>query len=117
MAVDARIMVPDGDIAEYLALLNWLRGDRELASRVRLTCALPREGEMGAAFDMLTVALGSGGVAVALANCLTTWIRSRQRKVSVTVESAGGRLTITSDGPADLLPLLCEILGERDERS
>jgi len=118
MAADASITLPDGDVTEYSALLNWLCGERALAGRVSLVRAPPGGGELGGAIDMVTVALGSGGVAVALANCLTTWIKSRQRKVSVTIEGAGGRLTITSDGrPADLMPLLCEILGERDERS
>jgi Effector Associated Constant Component 1 len=117
MAVDARITIEDGGAAEYTALLTWLRGERALAGLTRLIRTPPRDGELGGSMDMLTVALGSGGVAVALANCLITWIRSRQRKVAVTIEGAGGRLTITGEGPADLLPLLCEILGEHDERS
>jgi hypothetical protein len=114
MAADASITVTGGDVT---ALLSWLRGERALAGRVSLIRTPPGDGELGGAIDMLTVALGSGGVAVALANCLTTWIRSRQRKVSLTIEGTGGRLTITSEGPADLMPLLCEILGERDEWS
>jgi len=79
MEVDAQITVADGGTEEYPALLNWLRGERALAGRLRLARTPSRDGELGGAFDMLTVALGSGGAAVALANCLTTWIKSRQR--------------------------------------
>ena len=111
MAADALITVPDGDVT---ALLSWLRGERALASRVSLIRTPPGDGELGGAVDMLTVALGSGGAAVALANSLTAWIKSRRRKVSLTIEGAGGRVTITSDGPADVMPLLREILGEPD---
>jgi len=103
--------VSGGDkVSEYAALLDWLTGERALTGRVRLVRAAPGEGQLGGVFDMLAVALGSGGALVALANSLTAWIKTRHQRISVTVEGPSGRVILTSDGPADVLPLLQEIV-------
>jgi hypothetical protein len=103
------------EVSEYAALLDWLTGERALAGRARLVRAAPGEGQMGGAFDMLAVALGSGGALVALANSVTAWIKTRHQRISVTIEGPSGRVTLTSDGPADVLPLLQQIMREPHE--
>lgn len=103
------------EIAEYTALLDWLAGERALSGRARLVRAVPGESQLGGVFDMLAVALGSGGVLAVLANSLTAWIKTRHQRISVTVEGPSGRVIITSDGPGDVLPLLQEIMREPHE--
>lgn len=102
-------------VTEYAALLDWLMGERALAGRARLVRSASGERELGGVFDMLAVALGSGGAVVALAGSLTAWIKTRHQRVTVTVEGPAGRVVLTSDGPADVLPLLQEIMREPHE--
>ncbi|RFU38144.1 hypothetical protein DZF91_29255, partial [Actinomadura logoneensis] len=87
-----------------------------LAGRVRAEAPPPRDGELGGATDVLVVALGSGGAAVALTNVLVTWVKSRRPDVSVTVTTENGSVRIdTTDLPADaVLPLLREVLHTDD---
>ncbi|MYT29049.1 hypothetical protein GTY73_09415 [Streptomyces sp. SID8354] len=46
---------------------------------------------MGRALDALAVAVGSGGMGVVLANCLTTWIAQRRADLRITVSTQDGR--------------------------
>jgi hypothetical protein len=46
---------------------------------------------MGAAIELLTVALGSGGVGVVLVRSICTWLSQRRSEVSVSLKDADGR--------------------------
>jgi hypothetical protein len=114
--IETRIRVSGGDeVTEYVALLEWLTGERCLAGHARLIRVAPCEGQLGGVFDMLAVALGSGGALAVLADRLSVWIKSRQAHVSIIIEGLSGRVILTSDGPADILPLLQEIMREPHE--
>jgi membrane-associated two-gene conflict system component 1 (EACC1) len=87
--VDIRISVTRGDLADLESLDDWLRGERELAGRVKLAGTAPHDGELGALSECLVVALGSGGaitvVGTTLAGALKAWL-SHPRRSDVRVE-------------------------------
>ncbi len=82
----------------------------------------PGEGELGGAFDLLAVALGSGGAGAALVRSLTVWLQTRRPDVVITVTSPTGSVTLDANRikDASVLPLLEQVLEqvlrERDER-
>jgi hypothetical protein len=119
--MEAQIRVSGGDeIEEIAGLWEWLRGERGLAGAVQAVRRPPGPEEMGGAFDMLAVAVGSGGAATVLARALITWLQTRRPNVSVTVTTTARTVTIqASDLDADaaknaVLPLLRQALGDGD---
>jgi hypothetical protein len=117
--VEAEIRISQGDaVAESVSLRQWLRGERALAGAVRVIPHQPAETELGGGLELLTVALGSGGAGVTLAKSLITWLQTRRPDVKITVTSQSGSVTLEArqvkDG--DVMPLLHEVLGTRDER-
>lgn len=119
MVAEAQVLVRGGDeVAERVALWEWLRGERGLVGTVSARPARPAETELGAATDVLVVALGSGGAGVALARSLTAWLSTRRANVSVTVTTPSGSVTVTAQqvSNGDVLPLLREALQARDDR-
>jgi membrane-associated two-gene conflict system component 1 (EACC1) len=115
--MDAQIQVSGGDeVEEFAELWRWLRGERALAGMVRAVPRRPGQGEMGGAFDMLAVALGSGGAGAMLAQSLTAWLRTRRPQVEVTVTSTTGSVTVSASNlrQEDALPLLEQVLRDSD---
>jgi hypothetical protein len=116
--MEAEIRISRGDdVIEFAALWGWLKGERALTGAIRAARRPPAETELGGAYDLLAVALGSGGAGVTLAKSLTTWLQTRRSNVAITVTSPSGSVTLEAhqvkDG--DVLPLLNEILRARDE--
>jgi Effector Associated Constant Component 1 len=116
MRAEIRVSATDS-IPEYSDLFDWLRGQRALAGVVSAVYATPGESELGGAFELLAVALGSGGTAVALVNALAAWLPTRRPDVKITITSdAGGRVEIDARRikDADAVPMLREVLGIKD---
>ncbi|MFH9426516.1 hypothetical protein [Streptomyces sp. NPDC017529] len=69
----------------YLALIGWLRGEcrLRLQGRVHVVPAPPAENEFGAGLELLTVSLGSSGIATVLAGSLATWLRNRRTPTKI----------------------------------
>lgn len=111
--MDAQVYVLGGDaVTEYTMLGNWLGSERELAGRVKLVQRLPQEGEMGGVFEVLTVALGSGGAVVAMARSLVAWLQTRRSDIEITIASSEGatvRLTVHRTKTEDLKSLVQEV--------
>jgi hypothetical protein len=82
---------------EFLfSLSEWLNSQDELRGRVRPHRLPPAPGRMGAAVELLTVALGSGGTGVVLVRSLCAWLAQRRSEVSVQIRDADGRaVTVT----------------------
>ena len=64
---------PDVETETHLvALRDWLAAEEALRGRVELLARTPQPGQMGAALDVLAVALGSGGAGAVLARSVST---------------------------------------------
>jgi hypothetical protein len=97
---------------DLIALAEWLRAERELQGHVRQLRAPVAEGHLGGAFELISVAIGSGGVGSVLAGALTTWLQNRPK---TTIKITRGDLSIEVDtGRAKDLPALVEKLLESD---
>jgi Effector Associated Constant Component 1 len=85
---ELRVEVPPEELA---SLASWLTDNESLRGRVRPQQRPPEAGRLGAVVDVLTVALGSGGVGVALVQSLCTWLRTRRPEVTITLQGADGQ--------------------------
>jgi len=116
--MEADLRVSGGDDAEEVAdLWEWMRVERDLAGMVRPIWRPPGEGELGGVFDVLAVALGSGGAVAALAGSLTAWLKTRRPEVTVTITTAKGSASVgVSNATVDqVLPLLQHTFGALDD--
>ncbi|WP_433436024.1 effector-associated constant component EACC1 [Nonomuraea sp. CA-141351] len=115
--MDARIELAGGDeVAESAALWEWLCGERELAGAVRVVRRPVAEGELGGALQAIMVAVASGGTGLALARSLTEWVKTRRPDITVTIKASGEmKLDARHVKSNDVVPLLQEMLRERDE--
>lgn len=88
-----RVSAEPGVEAEtYLvSLRDWLAEEEALRGRVELLARTPQPGQMGAALDVLAVALSSGGAGAVLARSLSTWLVQRRADVTVHVSRGDGQ--------------------------
>lgn len=110
MDVWLRVAGPD-EIGDTVSLIAWLRNERDLQGAVRVVPRLAADGEMGGAFEMLSVALGSGGAGVALAHSLSIWIAGRRADVKLTVTARGRTVELDARRVPDAQSLIREVLG------
>ncbi|MFF3225386.1 hypothetical protein ACFYV7_21510 [Nocardia suismassiliense] len=97
-------------VDDLVSLSQWLRRERDLASKVTMTSRPPSEEELGGAWDMLSVAVGSGGTFAVLAMSLESWFRNRPK---TTIRIKRGEDSIEVDaGRAKDLPELLKALME-----
>ncbi|MFF1909618.1 hypothetical protein [Kitasatospora sp. NPDC058218] len=119
-AVEVCVAVAGAEAEVHLlALRDWLVLEDEFRGRVELVRSVPEPGRMGTAFDLLAVALGSGGAGAVLVQALTTWLTQRRADVTVTVFTREGR-QITVDvrraaQPDQVLAEVRQLLGSGDE--
>jgi hypothetical protein len=114
--VEVRLGSTDS-MEEFTSLLQWLRRDRDLQGRVRARRVVPHQEELGGAFELISVAIGSGGIATAFVTSLGSWLSSRrsEQSVSVTVDGKSVQVTRNSTTPIDeteLLNLIKQTLNE-----
>lgn len=89
--MDLVVDVEAGDrAAELRSLREWLVGEPALRGRVGFVEQAPPPGTLGGVVDVLTVALGQGGPAAALASVLIAWIRRRAGVVTVMLTRPDG---------------------------
>ncbi|MBL1120385.1 hypothetical protein JK364_50060 [Streptomyces sp. 110] len=101
-------------VDEQVALVAWLRAERGLHGRVHVTHTAPTENELGTAFDLLVVSLGSGGVATVLAGSLSAWLQNRraQTTIRITVTRADRTLELETGDAAEAEALIRRFLGD-----
>ncbi|WSQ15095.1 hypothetical protein OG604_49480 [Streptomyces sp. NBC_01231] len=112
---DVQILVDSADaLDDRLALAEWLRGERGLQGCIHLPPATPAESELGSAIELLTVSLGSGGLATVLAGSLATWLQNRRTptKVRITITRADRTLELETGDAAEAEALIRRFLGE-----
>jgi len=99
----------NGSADDLFQLLEWFNDDDELRGRVRLPPSQVRSGQMGDLYDVLVVAVGTGGIASALATSLTTWFTVRRSDIAVTLK-IDGHTEITVDAKRIKTPEITEAL-------
>ncbi|MFG2927227.1 effector-associated constant component EACC1 [Streptomyces achromogenes] len=83
--VEAQISVTKPDERIHLESLDsWLRLDSNFRGRVKLS-GTPSDGDLGTAVELLTVAIGSGGVISVLATSLSAWLQ-QPKKTDITLK-------------------------------
>jgi hypothetical protein len=107
----------DDEVGEMADLWQWLRSQRELTGAIRDVRAAPDATDLGSALDALAVAIGSGGMGVALAQSLVAWIRTRRATVTVTVKTVTETKSITASNMdvQDVILFLDRSLNQNDE--
>lgn len=101
-------------VDDTISLASWLRSERALQGRIRMARGKPGETELGGAFELIAVAIGSGGLATVLAGSLTTWLQNRT-KVRIRVSRNGQTVEINADNvqnAADLIQRMMELPDE-----
>lgn len=100
---------------EYLrSLADWLNREEALRGRVRAVRPAAEPGRMGAAIELLSVALGSGGAGAVLVRSISAWLTQRRSEVSVSLKDADGREFQFSAKSAKLDP--ADVLREASAR-
>lgn len=87
-ADEVRVEVPPESLASLAA---WLADNETLRGHFWPEQRPPEPGHLGAVVDVLTVALGSGGVGVALVQSLCTWLRTRRPEATISLQGADGQ--------------------------
>lgn len=98
-------------VAELASLAQWLRDERDLAGQIRQVPGPTGPTDLGGVLDTLSVALGSGGVGVALAQSLSAWLRTRRSDVKLTITVEGKTIEIDAHQVADPTELIIRVLG------
>ncbi|MFE3960270.1 hypothetical protein ACFXPS_39595 [Nocardia sp. NPDC059091] len=105
------ITVTSGRPVEDLASLGqWLRKERDLAGGVSLARKPPSEEELGGVWDVLSVAVGSGGTFAVLARSLEVWFRNRPR-TTIKIKHGENSIEVDASGAKEL-PELLKVLVE-----
>ncbi|WP_405094839.1 effector-associated constant component EACC1 [Micromonospora sp. NBC_01412] len=93
----ANITLVDGTAHDLASLYAWLQRNDELRGRIKAVTAELKPGDMGSVTEMLTVALGSGGVAAALGGALNVWLSARRAKVNIEITEGDSSRRIEVD--------------------
>ncbi|MEV0056170.1 hypothetical protein AB0H34_37500 [Saccharopolyspora shandongensis] len=102
---------------ELFSLRDWLSREDELRGRVSVDQPPVPPGQMGAAIDILTVAVGTGGAVTVLARSVSVWLRHRSSDVKIEITGEDGRrVTVAADRVPDATALVEQVLrGSGDE--
>lgn len=118
--MDLQIRIDGGTADDYVALTEYLNGTRDFRGRIQQVTGTPDEGKLDAGIiEMLTVAVGSGGLGVALTTSVNKWLESRRPDVTVEVTATSKKRTVKVDArnaTSNMLELLRDIVNDADER-
>jgi hypothetical protein len=101
---------------DLISLAGWLRRERILQGHVQLRRRPMDDVELGAAFDLIAVAIGSGGAATVLAGSLSTWLQHRS-KVSIKITKDGQTLEIEARNIQNAQDLIQRFLDDGNDIS
>lgn len=118
--MDLQICINGGTVDDYIALADYLNGNRDFRGRVRKVTGPPAEGKLNAGvIEALTVAIGSGGLGVALTTSLNKWLENRRPDITAEVTVTPQRRTVklhARNANTKALRLLHDTLQDGDER-
>ncbi|MGZ2356500.1 hypothetical protein LRE75_07315 [Streptomyces sp. 372A] len=93
--------IDSGD--QLRSLGGWLGEGEGLRGRVALLEGPPAPGTLGPLAEAVSVALGPGGAATAVATAIISWLRTRRANVKIKVTLPDrGSLELTAAGVSDL---------------
>lgn len=102
LAVIAPPSPETGTEDELRSLLRWLHADESVDVRGRIgTAAPPPAHHMGAGFDLLELAIGSGLSAASLVFSVLQWQSARRGSPSVTLRRGDVEIVLTREAAAD----------------
>ncbi|MGW3956388.1 effector-associated constant component EACC1 [Streptomyces sp. NPDC004752] len=114
--MDTLIGISGGDeVGELASLASWFSAERELQGTVRVVRRDIEETDLGGALDVLSVAVGSGGVGVALAQSLSAWLRARRSDIKVTITANGRTIEVDARRVSDPVSLITRVLESVDD--
>lgn len=109
----------EAEATHLVSLRDWLAAEELLRGRVYFPAQSLRPGEMGAALDVLAVALGSGGAGAVLARSLSTWLVQRRADVIVRLSRKDGQDVVVevhrSSDPQAVINSVGQLLESRQE--
>ncbi|GAA1264343.1 hypothetical protein Psi02_76060 [Planotetraspora silvatica] len=108
--MEVRIRSTDGDSGDLMALREWLDAEDDLRGRVRTAHAPIGDTDLGALPELLTIAVGAGGMGSVLASSLKTWLLARRTSAKLTVEANGRSINLDITTTDDVIPLLAQII-------
>ena len=100
MPIQIRMTGPDAD-RELSSLYAWLREEPDIRRHARMSLIGPEPGpsDMGAAFDVIQLVVGSGFQTLNLALAYATWHATRPSHPQVTIERDDARITLDGAEP------------------
>ncbi|MGW1588327.1 effector-associated constant component EACC1 [Streptomyces sp. NPDC002386] len=110
MRVEIRLSSPTM-IDDHLSLFQWLRTERQLEGLVKQERQDLQEGQLGGGFELISVAIGSGGIATVLAGSLGTWLQNRS-KVTIKVTHADRTIEVSATNIQNAQELIQQLLAE-----
>ncbi|WP_433723274.1 effector-associated constant component EACC1 [Nocardia sp. CA-129566] len=103
-----------GSPDDLLQLLDWFRHDDALRGRVVPRAPQIHEGQLGEIYEVLQVALGSGGLATALAVSLRTWLINRRSNIKISLTRDSDGVTVEVDAqradPDELIDKITKLI-------
>jgi hypothetical protein len=110
MNVEVSIGGPDR-LDELTNLEDWLLNEPQLTGcPVTRPPAAPKPGQMGALSEVLIVALGSGGMGVALARSLSVWLSTRVSELPVRIRTSRGEVEFKARNAEDAKALIDAVI-------
>lgn len=99
------------------SLVAWLREDPNLGGRLRVRGSLTQTGGLfEGVVQVLSVALGAGGVGAVLAGSLSTWLGQRHSDIELIVDDRDGRrVELNARRVRDVPELLDQVARMLDE--
>ncbi|MBM9509296.1 effector-associated constant component EACC1 [Actinacidiphila acididurans] len=101
--------VPEDTEDDLRSLLRWLRADESLAGRADGQVrdgAPPRPGQMGTAFDILQLTLGSGLSAASLVVSVLQWRDAHRRPPALVLRRGEATVEVPATGEVDAAALV-----------
>jgi membrane-associated two-gene conflict system component 1 (EACC1) len=105
--VDVSLVVSSSDRRMTSALYEWLRRENYLRGKVRLGRGPAHPEHMGDLANIITVAIGSGGLITVLVSSVTTWLSQRRNEVEIEFTSPDGKsIKVNSRGKVNAEELM-----------
>lgn len=95
--MEIRISVSEGDVSDLESLADWLRGEPDLAGRVKLTGQAPASGTMGTPWEEIVIAASSGTIPVLITSLKGYLSLPRKSHVRIKLDKAGRVTEIDAD--------------------